>query len=169
VDCSVLPTCENIGDTVRHESAAVRVRRRITEWVNAQGHGSRKRLADAVRGLYGHARSGAWVTDIVDGKQDLRLRDLDGVAEALGVPPGDLVRRDDNFYLEVTHTERRLIGFYRSLPDVARHHLLEYFNYIYGLQQKVMETQARERDARTAEAKRLHASAQHHTRKRPPA
>lgn len=141
------------------ENAAQRVRRRISEWVKAEGHGSRKHIADTVRGMYGRPRSASWATDIVKGAQDLRLADLDAVAEAMGVPPGDLVRRDDNFYLEVTHTERRLINFYRALPDVARHHLLEYFNYIYGLQQKALEAQAAERDERTAAAKRAEATA----------
>lgn len=144
---------------MRHESAAVRVRRRIAEWVKEQGHGSRTRLATAVRGLYGHARSGAWVTDIVDGKQDLRLRDLDAVADAVGVPPGELVRRDDTIVLELSHTEYRMVKFFRSMPDIARQHLVEYFSYIFGLQQTVLEAQQVERIKRTAEAKRLHGAA----------
>jgi len=157
---------------VRHDNAASRVRRRIAEWVHEQGHGSRKRLADAVRGLYGKPRSASWATDITDGPddggQDLRLRDLDAVAEAMGVPPGDLVRRDDNMYAEVTPTELRFLRFYRSLPDVARHHLVSYFDYLYGVQQKMLEAQAQERDVRTAEARRQKATADR-IRKRPTA
>lgn len=151
---------------MRHEHAAARVRRRIAEWVNEQGHGSRKRLADAVKGLYGHSRSASWATDLIDGPdkggQDLRLRDLDAVAGAMGVQPGDLVRHNDNAYAEVTPTELRLLRFVRSLPDLARHHLISYFDYIYNVQQQVLEQQARERDARTEEARR-------ERRKRPPA
>lgn len=146
---------------MRHDNAAGRVRKRIADWVTAEGHGSRKRIADAVRGLYGKARSASWITDIIDGPdhggQDLRLRDLDAVAHAMGVPPGDLVRHEDNLYLEVTPSEIRLLRFYRSLPDVARHHLIGYYDHLYAMQQKVLEAQARERDQRTAEARRDHA------------
>jgi hypothetical protein len=144
--------------SVRHDTAAQRVRRRIAEWVKDQGHGSRKRLAQAVTGLYGKVRSQSWVTDLIDGPdqggQDLRLQDLDAIAREMGVPPGDLVRHDDNLYAEVTPSELRILRFYRSLPDVARHHFLGYFDYLYGLQQKMLEAQASERDARTAEARR---------------
>jgi len=158
--------------TTRHENAAARVRRRIAEWAKSEGHGSRKRLADAVKGLYGKARSASWVTDLIDGPdhggQDLRLRDLDAVAEVMGIPPGDLVRRDDNMYAEVTPSELRILRFHRSLPDVTRHHMMGYFDYIYNLQQRALESQARDRDERTAEAKRQRARDQQ-TRKRPPA
>lgn len=153
---------------MRHDNAAIRVRRRIAEWVAKEGHGSRKRLADAVKGLYGAARSPSWVTDILDGPdnggQDLRLRDLDAVAATLDVPPGDLVRRDEDLYLEVTPTEIRLLRFFRALPDVARHHMIGYFDYLHGMQQRVLDNQARERDERTAEAKRLLAKERKKTR-----
>lgn len=148
---------------MRHENAAGRVRRRITEWVKAQGHGSRKRLANAVKGLYGQNRSASWITDIIDGPddggQDLRLRDLDAVAAAMGVPPGDLVRHDDNLYVEITPSEFKVLKFYRNLPDVAKHHMLGLFDYLHTMQQRVLENQAEERDKRTAEAKRERARA----------
>lgn len=157
---------------MRQDNAAARVRRRIAEWAKAKGHGSRKRLADAVRGLYGKARSSSWVTDLIDGPddggQDLRLRDLDAVADVMGVAPGDLVRRDDNMYAEVTPSEMRILRFHRSMPEVTRHQVMGYFDYIYSLQQKALEGQARERDERTAEAKRQRARDEK-TRKRPPA
>lgn len=160
------------GLLVRRENAAARVRKRIAEWVKEQGHGSRKRIADAVKGLYGSPRSASWITDIIDGPekegQDLRLRDLDAVADVLGVPPGELVRRDDTIVLELTHTEYRMVKFFRSMPDIARQHLVEYFSYIFGLQQKVLDVQAEERDKRTAEAKRIRADA-NRVRKRPTA
>jgi hypothetical protein len=148
--------CENIGVRfVRHENAAERVRRRIKDWLDAEGRGSRTELADAVTGLYGETRSQSWVTDITQGRQDVRLRDLDALARGIGVPPGDLVRHDDNLYLEVTPSETRVLRFFRSLPDVARHHYLAYLEYIFNLQRQMLEQQAEERDKRTAEAKRL--------------
>lgn len=156
---------------MRRENAAARVRRRIEQWCKEKGHGSRKQLADAVTGLYGHPRSSSWVTDIIDGPdqkgQDLRLADLDAVADALGVPPGELVRRDDTIVLELTHTEFRMVKFFRSMPDIARQHLVEYFAYIFGLQNRVLEAQAVERDEKTAQAKRLHASAKKANRRTP--
>lgn len=155
---------------MRHENAAERVRRRIKDWIDAAGHGSRTRLADAVTGLYGQSRSPSWVTDILDGPddggQDLRLRDLDAVALAMAVPPGDLVRHADNLYLEVTPSEMRLLRFFRALPDVTRHHMLAYLDYLFGIQQQVLEKQAQERDERTAEAKRLQRREHHEKKKR---
>lgn len=143
---------------MRHDNAAARVRKRIAEWVEQQGRGSRKKIAGAVLGLYGKKRSASWVTDITDGPeqggQDLRLQDLDGVAEAMGIPPGDLVRRDGDHYVEVNATELRLLRFTRSLPDTARHHLGAYFDYIFSIQEKLLEQQARERDEKTAAARR---------------
>lgn len=145
---------------MRHEHAAARVRRRIAEWVGRVGHGSKKLLAEAPS-LYGDGHSASWVTDILDGPDrggsDLRLKDLDAVAEIMGVQPGDLVRRNDNLYAEVTPSEMRFLRFYRSLPDTARHHLLGYFDYLYGMHQTVQEQIVKERDERTAKAKRVQA------------
>lgn len=155
-------------EQVRRENAADRVRKRIAQWLNEQGHGSRRRLADAVTGLYGEPRSQSWVTDIANGGQDLRLKDLDAVADEMGVAPGELVRRDDVIHLDLSHTEYRMVKFFRSMPDIARQHLVEYFGYIFGLQNRVLEVQARERDEKTAETKRIRARAQR-IRKRPTA
>lgn len=152
------------------QNAAERVRQRIADWAKREGHGSRKRLAGAVRGLYGKKRSPSWITDVVDGPdkggQDLRLRDLDAVADAMGIPPGDLVRHHDNTVAEVTPSELRILRFYRALPDVARHHFLGYFDYLAGLQRQFLEAQAEERDKRTAETKRQQVAL---SRKRPSA
>lgn len=157
---------------MRRDNAATRVRKRIAEWVKEQGHGSRKKIADAVRGMYGEPKSQSWVTDILDGPekkgQDLRLRDLDAIADLMDVPPGELVRREDSIFLELSHTEYRMVRFFRTMPDIARQHLIEYFGYIFGLQERLTEIQTQERDKRTAEAKRLHDAAKH-ARKRPPA
>ena len=145
---------------MRHDNAAVRVRRRITEWLDLQGRGSKSQLAAAVKGLYGAPRSSSWVTDLTHGPekggQDLRLADLDAVADAMKVPPGDLVRREDNHYLEVTPSEVKLLRYVRALPDVARHHFMAYISHLRDVQQRELDEQARIRDERTAEARRLH-------------
>ena len=141
---------------MRHDNAASRVRRRIFEWVSREGHGSRKVLADAVLGLYGKARSQSWVTDIIDGPekggQDLRLKDLDAIADAMDVPPGELVRRDDRLYMEVSVMEMRMLKFFRAMPEITRHHLVAYFEYIFGLQDKILAAQEIERLKRTQDA-----------------
>ena len=140
---------------MRHDNAASRVRRRIFDWVTREGHGSRTVLANAVPGLYGEARSQSWVTDIIDGPdkggQDLRLRDLDAVADAMGVPPGELVRREDRLCIEVSVMEMRMIKFFRAMPEITRHHLIAYFEYIFGLQDKILAAQEIERIKHTRE------------------
>lgn len=153
---------------MRHDNAAARVRRRIADWVREEGHGSRKRLADAVKGLYGQPRSASWATDLIDGPdaggQDLRLRDLDAVADAMGTQPGDLVRRADNYYAEVTPSEAKLLKFFRALPDVTRHHYLGFWDYLYNLQQRVLEEQKRVSIERTAQAKQEQTKPRPHRR-----
>jgi hypothetical protein len=147
---------------VRYESAAARVRRRIADWAEREGHGSKKRLAQAVKGLYGKERSGSWVTDVIDGPdkkgQDLRLQDLDAVADAMGIPPGELVSHAEHAYVEVTPSELRLLKFFRALPDAVRQHFMGYLDYLAGLQSRFLHAQADERDQRTAEAKRHRAA-----------
>jgi len=119
--------------------AAQRVRQRINEWIAKEGHGSRKRLADAVGSRYGQSKAPTWVTGILKGPdkkgQDLRLADLDDVAECLGVPPGDLVKKPERTYMEVTYAEMRLIQYYRALPDTIRHGWIAWLDYMFKFQQ----------------------------------
>lgn len=142
---------------MRQENAAARVRRRIADWVKQKGHGSRKRLAEAVYGQFGQTRTSSWVTDIIDGPdqggQDLRLRDLDAIAHAMDVPPGELVKREDQHYLEVSSAEARLIRYFRAVPDVIRNHWIAYLDYLHGFHERALTDQAAERDRRTAEAR----------------
>lgn len=143
---------------MRHEHAAARVRRRIAEWVKREGHGSRKRLAEAVKGMYGQSRSGAWVTDLIDGPekkgQDLRLRDLDAVAAFLGVPPGELVARDGHEYIEVTPTELKLVRYFRTLPVVVQQHMVAYLDFLFAAHERELAQIKHEREAKTDRAKR---------------
>ncbi len=110
--------------------AAQRVRARIKEWVTKQGHGSKVALANAVNGMYGATRSSSWVTGVVNGSQDIRLADLDAIAECLGVPPGDLVRKTDRNYLELTMAETRVLMHFRMLPGKARDHWLGWLEFV---------------------------------------
>lgn len=117
--------------------AAQRVRARIKDWVAKQGHGSRVALANAVNGMYGATRTSSWVTGVVNGSQDIRLADLDAIAECLDVPPGDLVRKPDRNYLELTMAETRVLMHFRALPWKAREHWLGWLEFVSnGVQNK---------------------------------
>lgn len=138
------------------QHAAERVRSRVREWLDATGHGSRKRLAKAVHGKFGIKRSSSWVSDITrsEGKQiDVALRDLDEIAEAMGVPPGNLVRRTNDYYEEVTPPEMRLLHWYRSLPHAVRSQLMSVLDYVFSFHDKALAEQLAERQRLTAIAK----------------
>jgi hypothetical protein len=113
--------------------AAQRVRERLRAWVQAQGHGSKKRLAEAVNAKFGHSKGVSWVTGILNGPdrdgQDVRLRDLDALAELLQVPPGELVRQDGYNYLELTMAETRVVRLFQRMPFAMREHLLALIDY----------------------------------------
>ena len=143
-----------------HTHAAGRVRQRIEDWLNAQPKGQKKglkkRLAEAVPYRFGKPKSYSWVSDILrkSGKTvDVQLRDLDAIARFMGVPPGELVRRDEDHYVEVTASELRLLTGFRALPDAIRTHLMAYLDYVFGFQQRALGEQAAERDRRTTLAR----------------
>jgi hypothetical protein len=138
---------------VRQENAAERVRRRIAAWIKASGHGSQTKIANTVTGLYGVPRSASWVTDIKKGRQDVRLSDLDGIAKAMEMQPGDLVRKEGHAYAELTASEARLLKYYRAVPDVVRGHWISTLDYLMEFHDRAMQDQAAERDKRTQEAR----------------
>lgn len=135
------------------QNAAERVRARIKEWVEAQGHGSQRRLARAVPGKFGEPRSDQWLSDILNDRQDLALSDLDAVADAMGVPPGDLVRRNNDHYLELIPSEMRFVTLLRTLPDTIRHNLLAVWAYFDGFQTRLLKEQKATVDQRTKAAR----------------
>lgn len=140
----------------RPMDAAQRVRERLQEWLQAQGHGSKTMLAKAIQANYGDTKSRSWVTGLVKkaGKrQDLRLRDLDAVAELMGVPPGELVRKHDRNYLELTMEESRMIAYCRALPAHVRAQLVQALDFMFKPHMDALELQSRERAARTLEAR----------------
>jgi hypothetical protein len=114
---------------VRMDTASERVRQRMKEWVEQQGHGSQRRLANSVLGPMGEPKSDQWVSDIINRRADLTLRDLDSVAETIGVPPGWLVRKHDRNYEELTMAETKVVSFFRQLPDTIRHAWLLIVDY----------------------------------------
>lgn len=134
--------------------AAERVRRRLVEWKEKHGHGAGTTLASAVNGKYGEAMSPQWASGVFTGKNDLRLEHLDAVAELLGVPPGDLVRREKDLYIEVIPTEMMFLRHLRKLPDTVRHQLLHVWDYLFGFQDKLLKEYKDQVDRRTALARR---------------
>jgi hypothetical protein len=111
------------------DTASERVRQRMKEWVEREGHGSQRRLSQAVLGPMGEPKSDQWVSDILNRRADLTLRDLDAVAEYLQVPPGWLVRKHDRNYEELTMAESKVVNFFRQLPDTIRHAWLLIVDY----------------------------------------
>lgn len=142
-------------DTMASADAAQRVRERIQAWVKREGRGSLKQLAEAVPGAFGQKRDHqAWATGIHNGSQDLRLKDLDDVAELLGVPPGELVRAYDRNYLELTMAETRLVEYFRCLPDTVRQHWLYFLDFVFLPRLTELKTSGREAQRRTDAARK---------------
>jgi len=136
--------------------ASKRVRDRLIEWTVREGHGSKKRLGEAVSRLYSTDEhpSQSWVTGILKGDTSLSLKDLDAVADLLGQPPGEMVRKDGTNYRELTMAESRLVDYYRSLPEMVRHNWLAFLDYLFRFQQEALLRQGQERAERTAKARR---------------
>lgn len=142
-------------------TAADRVRTRLQEWVRKTGHGSKGLLAKAVAAKYGSKKSRSWVTGILketpDGRQDIRLKDLDEVATCVGLSPGELVSEFDHVYRELTTTEAKLLDYYRSMPQTVRHGWMAFLDYVFHFQQAALTAEGREVERRTKQARKREA------------
>lgn len=147
--------CVRVLCSPMQQNAADRVRMRIKEWVKASGRGSQRRLAHRVPGEFGETRTDQWISDIINQRQKLSLSDLDAVAEAMGIPPGDLVRRNGDHYMELIPSEMRFVMHLRTLPDTVRHNLLHFWDYIFGFQDRLLREQKATVDKRTKAARKL--------------
>lgn len=134
--------------------ANVRVRERIAEWVKEHGYGSQRKLARAVPATFGEPRGDQWISDIVKGRADLRLRDLDPIADGMEVAPGWLVRKADRNYEELTMAESKLIRYYRSMPDTVRHGFLIWLDYFFRATEQATKGITATRETRTAAARK---------------
>jgi len=143
-------------------TAADRVRKRIKEWVEAEGHGSQRRLAQAVSSKYGEPKSDQWISDILNERADVTLRDLDNIADHLQVAPGWLIRGHDRNYEELTMTESKVLHYFRGMPDTVRHSWMVCLDYLFSFQEAKLTKAKMTRTQRTAEARR-----QEHIRSRP--
>jgi len=136
------------------QNAEERVSLRIKQWAKQYGHGAGKALARAVSGRFGEEMSEQWASGIIAGAP-LRLKHLDAVAELLGVPPGDLIRRNGDHYLEVIPSEMAFLAHLRTLPNAVRQHLSIALDYIFAFQSQALEAQKTTVDRRTKGARLL--------------
>lgn len=136
-----------------YPNAAERVRQRIAEWVDTHGYGSQRQLAKSVPAKFGEPRGDQWISDVVKGRSDLRLKDLDAIAEAMGVPPGWLTRKPDRNYEELTMQESKLLRYFRALPETVRHGFMTWMDYFFRAQDQVLHAATTERTARTKKAR----------------
>lgn len=141
----------------RDEGADERARRRILEWIAQHGRGSQKQLAHSVPGKYGEPKTEQWLSDILRGKSDLSLRDLDAIAEAMQVPPGHLVRRADRNYEELTMAESRLLAYVRSWPETVRYAWMSWLEYLTRFQRDSTFIEKRAKHQRTRKARAFEA------------
>ena len=66
-------------------------------------------------------KSQPWLQKILSGENAIRLDDLDAIAAALKIPPGELVRDAEHDLMELTPLEVTLIHAFRDLtPQVQQ-------------------------------------------------
>jgi hypothetical protein len=61
-----------------------------------------------------------WISNIMRERRALKLNDADELAETLGVPLAELVRRPDDRTYELTGTEARVIEAFRRLSPTEQ-------------------------------------------------
>lgn len=67
-------------------------------------------------------KSQPWLQKILTGENALRLDDLDRVAAALGIPPGELIRDGGNELVEIAPTELQAVRALRAMSVEVRLH-----------------------------------------------
>lgn len=118
------------SQAIPNGTAADRVRSRIADMLDRRGMTQRD-LVKHVRAKYGAERSEAWLTEILKGRQDLRLADLDAVADGLDILPSELVRRSETELMEIYPSERRVILYLRALPGKIRDQWISLLDYLF--------------------------------------
>lgn len=114
------------------ETATERVRQRIAEWVKQRGHGAQRELLKNIKAWCRDTRSDQWLSDILNRRAKIMLDDVDLVACAMEVPPGDLIRQRDRNYLELTMQESAVVLWFRSMTTDARRYFLGWLGILAG-------------------------------------
>jgi hypothetical protein len=110
--------------------ATDRVRQRIDEWIKANGgHGAGRKLLAIIKARSREDRSDQWLSDIINRRQNVTLADLDILADAMDVQPGELVRLPGKNYLELTMGESRLVQIFRGLSRDAQGYVNSLITY----------------------------------------
>lgn len=90
---------------------AARVRERIKRWIDITKVGQRELARDL-------SKSQVWLQKVLAGENDVRLRHLDDVANALHTSASELVRGDDDRYqFELGPTEAKIVERMRHRPQ----------------------------------------------------
>jgi len=90
---------------------AERVRERLRRWLEL----TRLSQRDVAPEL---GKTQPWLAAVLQGKNEVRLRDLDDIATAMRTTAADLVRDESERYLiELTPTELRIVEQLRRRPD----------------------------------------------------
>lgn len=80
----------------------------------------RKQPQKSLRG----EKTEGWISNIVKLRRALKLNDADEIAEALGVPLSELVRRPEDRTYELSGNEARLLDAYRRMSPVEQQALI---------------------------------------------
>lgn len=80
----------------------------------------RKQTQKSLRGEY----SEGWISNIVKLRRALKLDDAEDIAEALGVPLSELIRRPDDRTYELNGTEARLLDAFRRMSPTEQQSLI---------------------------------------------
>lgn len=94
------------------ETPAERVRARMRQWLDVTGLTQEEFALSMEKGQ-------EWLSAILKGKNDPRLRDLDLIADAMRTSAAELVRAtSDRYQLELTPTEVRILEKLRRKPEI---------------------------------------------------
>lgn len=117
----------SVSAAVVNQNAAGRVRDRIRKRLSELGMTQRE-FAKRLHHLDG------WASGLLGEhpRFDIALNDLDEVAEAIKLTPGDLVRSDEDAW-DLRPSEKRLVRAVRELPPPIRDHLIILAEYLVGV------------------------------------
>lgn len=108
--------------------------------------------------LAGRARcSKMQISGLERGKPELTVHWMRRIADALGVHPAELLRKDDNPHGAATEEERRMLAAFREAPHAFQHQLIAMSEAVATLTDTPAQTAAQtaaQTPAKQAEKKR---------------
>jgi transcriptional regulator with XRE-family HTH domain len=127
--------------------ARTRVRQRIKRLLEDRG---------VTQGAFAHAlgHRDQWASHFFQGKFPLSLDQLDDAAKFFNVPPGEIVRVQDEPW-ELSPTEMRVVRALRMLPPPVRDHLTILADYLIGVTPDEVEVLTKMRQLSASELRRV--------------